>query len=284
MTSYAFIELPPALAGWVEDTGALFPVQSHLADDLTRAAAPDPERILFDLEQYLEEHPAKQARFAAPGAQLAFRTAVELFTSGLREASLQFYELSLRLRPHDVLTRLNYAVALHALCYRSAALAEYERLMASTTPREHPRIWILAAQIHAAHRRYVDVVRVLAPLAASVFPQDNEYWALLGTARAALGGGGTSAVAVPLVAPTAKRMEPVKARAGRAASPPSPAPASSPTPPMPPSSVGRPVAAVPSPAPPLPPPPAAAALTPTCRHCGQPRRASAKFCGSCGKP
>ena len=88
---------------------------SDLEARLQSADAPDPEQVLFDLERYLDAHPDAQARLADSGARFAFRTAVELFTNGLKEEALQFYELALRCRPDAVLTRLNYAIALHAL-------------------------------------------------------------------------------------------------------------------------------------------------------------------------
>jgi len=255
MTTYAFIELPAALDGWVTEPGALFPVRSDRADDLQRADQPDPEQVLYDLERYLEEHPEKTARFAEAGGQLAFRTAVELFTNGLKDESLQFYELSLRLRPAHVITRLNYAVALHALRYRDAALAEYERLMTTTSPREQLRVWILAAQIRMLRGEHADVVRLLEPLAAQYFPTDELFWELLGDARRALPAaapvaGASCGACGAALKPTAKFCP----------------------------SCGKPVVA--TPAQQAPPP---VAVADVCVHCGQPRRPGAKFCRSCGK-
>nr|WP_326531655.1 hypothetical protein [Rhodoferax sp.] len=182
MSLFAFIELPPPLDTWVSDPHELFPMRVQVAAELEQGDAPEPERILFELERYLVENPARLARYAEAGGQLAFRTAFELFSNGLREESLQFYALSLRLRPGDVATRLNYAIALHGLEYRSEALAEYNRVMGMTTPDTHFRVWVLAAQIHYLRGEYSDVVRLLRPLAETLFPQDAEYWDLLGEA------------------------------------------------------------------------------------------------------
>lgn len=186
MSVYAFIELPPPLDGWIDSPETLFPVRASEAEELQRREAPQPERILFELERYLEENPAKVARLAGPGAQLAFRTAVELFTEGMKEESLQFYELSLRLRPDEVLVRTNYAVALHALCYREAALEQYRWLMARSTAREDLKTRILAAEILTLRGEHQQVVDLLEPLVQELFPQDAEFWDLLGDARAAL--------------------------------------------------------------------------------------------------
>ena len=186
MSIYAFIELPPPMDSWIDAPETLFPVRASEAEALQQQETPQPERILFELERYLEENPAKKPRFAGPGAQLAFRTAVELFTSGMKEQSLQFYELSLRLKPDDVLVRTNYAVALHALCYRDAALEQYRVLMGQTSPKDNLRTWILAAEIHALRGEHQQVVDLLGPLEHELFPRDAEFWDLLGNARSAL--------------------------------------------------------------------------------------------------
>lgn len=283
MTTFAFIELPPPLDGWITARNAMFPVQSHLADDLTRPGAPDPERILFDLELYLAEHPDKQARVAEGGAELAFRTAVEVFAHGLKEQSLQFYELSLRLRPDDLLTHYNYAVALHVLCYRDAALAEYEWVMRHTTPQEHLRAWILAAQIHAARGNHSAVIQLLEPLAGTVFPSDDDFWDLLGNARDALGVRPTSqqaaVAAQPSLPPKAQAApqataQPTSAAAGKTCAKCGTALKAT-TKFCP--GCGTRVEALVAPSTP------SAPSTGTCVHCGKPRRAGAKFCGVCGK-
>ena len=184
MSAFVFIELPPPLDEWIEMPETLFPVRAGEAEELQRRETLQPERILFELERYLEENPAKQIKLAVPGAKLAFRTAVELFTAGLKEESLQFYEFSLRLQPDNVLVRTNYAVALHALCYRDAALDQYRLMIHQTSPREHLRIRILAAEIMTLRGEYEKVVELLAPLAMEIFPTDAEFWDLLGDARA----------------------------------------------------------------------------------------------------
>lgn len=187
MSAYVFIELPPSLNEWLETPETLFPVRASEAEELQRRESPQPERILFELERFLEENPAKQSRYTKAGGQLAFRTAVELFTNRLKEESLAFYELSLRLNPDDLLVRINYAIALHALCYRDAALAEYYKIIRRTTPRENLRIWILAAEIHLYHKEFEGIVKLLGPLAKELFPEDEEFWELLGNARSVLG-------------------------------------------------------------------------------------------------
>jgi tetratricopeptide (TPR) repeat protein len=187
MSAYVFIELPAELRDWVDDPdNAVFPVRSGRADDVQVSGHPRPESILHELERYLEEYPAKQARFERAGGQLAFRTALELFTNGLKEESLQFYQLALRLRSEDLLTRINYAVSLHALRYRDEALRQYAEAMRRTTPRDNFRVWILAAQIHLFKREYEAVVELLQPLVADAPPDDAEYWNLYGEARTAL--------------------------------------------------------------------------------------------------
>ena len=109
-----------------------------------------------------------------------------MFTSGLKEESLQFYQLALRLRPDDLLTRINYAVSLHALRYRDEALRQYYEVMRRTTPRDNFRVWVLAAQIHLFKSEYEQVVELLEPLTADAPPDDAEYWNLYGEARTAL--------------------------------------------------------------------------------------------------
>lgn len=199
MSMYAFIELPSPLDSWVTTPDVLFPMRSQLAAELQSSDVPDPERILLELERYVDENPDKLSRFSEAGGQLAFRTAVDLFINGLKEESLQFYELSLRLRPGDVITRLNYAIALHELAYRREALEQYNLLMEQTSPSEHLRVWILAAQIHFLHGEYAEVVRLLTPLAETYYPDDAEFWELLGEAAVAAskpaGSGLTTAVA-----------------------------------------------------------------------------------------
>lgn len=182
MSLFAFIELPPPLDSWVTVSDVLFPVRTEVAADFQQSDSPDTALLLLELERYLEENPDKLARYAEAGGQLAFRTAFELFSNGLKEESLPFYALSLRLRPGDVPTHINYAVALHALEYRAEALAQYRLLMSMTSPEKHLRIWILAAQIHFLRGEYADVVRLLQPLAESLFPQEPEFWDLLGEA------------------------------------------------------------------------------------------------------
>ncbi len=184
MSMYAFIELPSPLDTWVATPDVLFPMRSQLAAELQSSDAPDPEQILLELERYVDENPDKLSRFSEAGGQLAFRTAVELSINGLKEEALQFYELSLRLRPGDVITRLNYAIALHELAYRAEALEQYKLLMARTSPNEHLRVWILAAQIHFYHGEYDEVARLLDPLAETCFPDDAQFWELLGEASA----------------------------------------------------------------------------------------------------
>jgi tetratricopeptide (TPR) repeat protein len=186
MSAYVYIELPAPLNEWIAPPDAVFPVLAGDADALQRPGAPQPELILLQLERYLEEFPERQSRFATAGGQLAFRTAVELFTSGLKEAALQFYELALRLQPEHLPARVNYAIALHGLCYRDAALAQYGEIMRRTSPREHLRIWILAAQIHFLRDEFRQVVDLLEPLQAEVFPEDPQFWDLLGDSQAAL--------------------------------------------------------------------------------------------------
>ena len=187
MSTYAFIELPAPLNEWCGQSDALFPVDSTRVPEIQAANPPEPERILFELEAYLEEYPGKAARFAETGGELAFRTAIEQFTNGLKEASLPSYELSLRLRPKHLLARINYAIALHALAYRSEALDAYKAAMTLTTPQENLRLWILAAQIHALHNEHEAVVTLLEPLACTLFPEDPQFWELLGDAREHLG-------------------------------------------------------------------------------------------------
>ena len=183
MSLYAFIELPSSLASWVTVPDALFPVRTELAAELQQSDAPDAALFLLELERYLDENPDKLARYAEGGGQLAFRTGFELFSNGLKEESLHFYAFSLRLRPSDVLSRINYAIALHALAYRSEALAQYEQLMGMVSPEKHLRVWILAAQIYFLRGEYAEVLRLLQPLAESQFPQEVEFWELLGEAR-----------------------------------------------------------------------------------------------------
>ncbi len=184
MSLYAFIELPSPLDTWVATPDVLFPMRSQFAAELQSSDAPDPEQILLELERYVDENPDKLSRFSEAGGQLAFRTAVELSINGLKEEALQFYELSLRLRPGDVITRLNYAIALHELAYRAEALKQYNLLMEQTSPSEHLRVWILAAQIHFYHGEYAEVVHLLEPLAEKYFPDDAQFWELLGEAGA----------------------------------------------------------------------------------------------------
>jgi predicted Zn-dependent protease len=186
MSAYVFIELPAPLNEWIDTPETMFPVRASEAEALQVRDEPQPERTLYELERYLEEYPDRQPRFARAGAQLAFRTAAELFTNGLKEDSLPFYELSLRLNTDDLLARLNYAVALHSLCYRDAALEQYYELMRRTTPQENLRIWILAAQIHLYHQEFEDVASLLDPLAREMFPEEQEFWDLLGEARSAI--------------------------------------------------------------------------------------------------
>ena len=83
MSTYAFIELPVPLNEWCGQSDALFPVDSTHVAEIQAADPPEPERILFELEAYLEEYPGKAARFAETGGELAFRTAIEQFTNGL---------------------------------------------------------------------------------------------------------------------------------------------------------------------------------------------------------
>ena len=187
MSTYAFIELPAPLNEWCGQSDALFPVLSTRVAEIQAADPPEPERVLFELEAYLDEYPGKAARFAEAGGELAFRTAIEQFTNGLKEASLQFYELSLRLRPTHLLARINYAIALHALAYRDEALKAYEAAMTLTSPQENLRLWILAAQIHALRNDDQAVIALLEPLAGELFPDDPQFWELLGHAREHLG-------------------------------------------------------------------------------------------------
>lgn len=182
MSLFAFIELPPPLASWVTVPDVLFPLRTEVAADFQQSDSPDAALLLLELERYLEENPDKLARYAEAGGQLAFRTAFDLFSNDLKEESLPFYALSLRLRPGDVATRINYAVALHALEYRSEALALYKSLMSMTSPEQHLRVWILAAQIYFLRGEYADVVQLLQPLAESLFPHEPEFWDLLGEA------------------------------------------------------------------------------------------------------
>lgn len=202
MSLFAFIELPPPLDSWVIAPDVLFPVRTEVAADFQQSDSPDATLLLLELERYLEENPDKAARYAEAGGQLAFRTAFELFSNGLREESLPFYALSLRLRPDDVTTRINDAIALHALEYRSEALAQYELLMRMTSPEKHLRIWILAAQIHFLRGEYADVVQLLQPLAESLFPQDPTFWDLLGDAIS-LGAGASNPIAAVSSTPAA---------------------------------------------------------------------------------
>ncbi len=197
MSTYVFIELPPPLNGWIDSPDTLFPVRAEQAAELQDPTSPQPELLLLELEHYLEEYPGKLPRFSNAGSQFAFRTAVELFTNGLREESLPFYELALRLNPEDFLVRLNYAIALHSLSYRQPALEQYAQLMARTTPEENPRIWILAAQIHFYREEFQNTVDLLQQLSRQSLPEGEEYWDLLGDAKAAL------AEAAPPAAPRA---------------------------------------------------------------------------------
>lgn len=187
MSTYAFIELPAPLNEWCGQSDALFPVDSTHVAEIQASDPPDPERILFELEAYLEEYPGKAARFTETGGELAFRTAIEQFTNGLKEDALASYELSLRLRPKHLLARINYAVALHALAYRDKALAAYKEAMALTTPQENLRLWILASQIHGLHNEHKAIIELLEPLAGTLFPDDPQFWELLGDAREHLG-------------------------------------------------------------------------------------------------
>jgi predicted Zn-dependent protease len=187
MSAYVFIELPAELRDWVDDPdSAVFPVRASVADEIQAGDTPKPEDILWELERYLEEYPAKQARFEKPGGQLALSAAVDMFREGLPDESLQFYQLALRLRPEDVLTRINYAVALHQLRYRDEALRQYYEVMRRTTPQANFRVWILAAQIHWFKREYERMIELLEPLTAVAAGDDAEYWNLYGEARTAL--------------------------------------------------------------------------------------------------
>ncbi|HWR59189.1 MAG TPA: hypothetical protein VN328_09905, partial [Thermodesulfovibrionales bacterium] len=170
MSTYVFIELPYPLNEWIDEPKTVFPVPVEDAGQLQSTEEPQPELILFALERYLEDQPDKRTRYTKSGGQLAFRTAVELFTNGLKEESIAFYELSLRLNPDVLLVRINYAVALHALCYRDAALAEYYEIMQRTTPIENLRIWILAGEIYLYHKEFEHIVELLEPLAKDLFP------------------------------------------------------------------------------------------------------------------
>ena len=71
MSTYAFIELPAPLNEWCGQSDALFPVDSTHVAEIQAADPPEPERILFELEAYLEEYPGKAARFAETGGELA---------------------------------------------------------------------------------------------------------------------------------------------------------------------------------------------------------------------
>ena len=186
MSSWVFVELPPSLKEWVEDGDALFPVRPAEAEAVQTDTHPHPEGILHNLEAYIQEQPEKAGRFRNAGGQLAFRAAVELFTNGLKHESLPFYELSLRLNPDDLTTRLNYAIALHALLDRDGALVQYEEMMRRTTPKEYPRAWVLAGQIHLYRKDYDAVVRLLEPVALEYDPPDMDFWATYGAARTEL--------------------------------------------------------------------------------------------------
>ena len=57
MSIYAFIELPPPMDSWIDAPETLFPVRASEAEALQQQETPQPERILFELERYLEENP-----------------------------------------------------------------------------------------------------------------------------------------------------------------------------------------------------------------------------------
>ncbi|MBI4890298.1 MAG: hypothetical protein HY821_06710 [Acidobacteria bacterium] len=200
MSTYVFIELPSPLHEWVDAPDALFPARAEVAAELQNPDEPQPELLLLELERYIDEFPDKQPRFARAGSQLALRTALEVFTNGMREEALPFYELALRLNPDDFLARFNYAISLHSLSFRQPALEQYYLLMARTTPRENYRIWILAAQIHLYRDEFQQVVDLLEPLSRESLPEDEEYWDLLGDAKSRLNSA-PPAVPPPAAAP-----------------------------------------------------------------------------------
>ena len=70
MSTYAFIELPAPLNEWCGQSDALFPVLSTRVAEIQAADPPEPERVLFELEAYLDEYPGKAARFAEAGGEL----------------------------------------------------------------------------------------------------------------------------------------------------------------------------------------------------------------------
>jgi len=188
---FAFIELPPPLHAWVSEPDLLWPVRAQLAAEFQYEwqgerqdrQAPDTVRLLLELERYLDEHPDKLAKYRQAGTELAFRCALDLAEQGLREEALARYTLALRLSPDDVNLRLHHATALHALEYRTEALAQYRWLMQHTTPSRHLRVWVLAAQIHFLRGEFADVLRLLEPLAEPLFPPDPQFWDLLSEAR-----------------------------------------------------------------------------------------------------
>jgi tetratricopeptide (TPR) repeat protein len=186
MMVYAYIELPPPLDGWIDTPEVLFPVRAGEAERLLRQEPPSAEAILSELERYLEDYPAKQARLAGPGAQLALRAAEEMCAAGRRDEASRFYELSLRLRPDDVAARMGYAVALHAAGKGDEALAQCRVVMGQTAAVDNLKMWTLAARIHAGRGEHRQVVELLEPLEQELFPRDAEFWELLGNARAAL--------------------------------------------------------------------------------------------------
>lgn len=184
MKEWVFIDIPPGVVDGFAGSDFPFPIRKdRMADfEKLREEMLSVPVLMDELEEYLDENPARVERYRDAGAYLAMCAAVDACIDNCREHALDYFRLSLWFDETNPAVRMSYAVALHSLERRAEAIEQYEAIMASEDINAWWRAWMLKGEALLALGRNEEALETLRE-AERALPDDNQFWDTLAVAE-----------------------------------------------------------------------------------------------------
>lgn len=150
-----------------------FPVRAKRARDVFENNSVDLEKILAELDVFIEHNPEELHVYRNNIEILAMVSATNLIHSGNAKAALTCLGYGLRVNPANNSLRLHQALALQMNGYHEIAALEYEALLKIEPIAYDPIVRALAAKAYSACGQKENGLRVLEGLPETSFKDDD---------------------------------------------------------------------------------------------------------------